>query len=316
MLAERSATARALGPHPRFGRRRGVHARQSGAAFLFLLPWLAGLTLLTTGPLAGSLYLSFTDFDLLSAPSWVGLQNYVDLFTADPRFFGALEVTFTYVLLGVPLQLGVALAVAVLLNQRMRALGLFRAVYYLPSLLGGSVAVAVIWRQLFGRDGIVNALLWWFGVEPRNWVATPHYALYTLIVLHVWQFGSAMVIFLAGLQQVPAELHEAAEIDGAGSWTRFLRITVPTITPVIFFNLVLGIIGSFQAFTSAYVVSGGNGGPSDSTLFYTLYLFQEGFANFHMGYASAMAWVLLAVIAAFSGLNFLLSRRWVFYGDE
>jgi multiple sugar transport system permease protein len=285
-------------------------------AYLFLLPWFGGLAILTGGPLIASLCLSFTNFDLLSAPSWVGLQNYIDLFTSDPRYLGALSVTFTYVLIGVPLQLAFALLVAILLNQKVKALGLFRAVYYLPSLLGSSVAVAVMWRQLFSRGGAVNAFLSLFGVDAPNWVATPQYALYTLIILHAWQFGSAMVIFLAGLQQVPQDLYDASEIDGAGSWRQFRHITVPMITPVIFFNLVLGIIHSFQAFTSAYIISGGSGGPSDSTLFYTLYLYQEGFTNFHMGYASAMAWVLLVVIAVFTGLNFFASRRWVFYGDE
>jgi multiple sugar transport system permease protein len=305
------------GPHDDARRRKPNRSRRATLeAYLFLLPWFGGLVILTGGPLVASLYLSFTNFDLLSAPRWIGLQNYIDLFTTDPRYLGALGVTITYVLIGVPLQLAFALLVAIVLNQKVRALGLFRSIYYLPSLLGSSVAVAVMWRQFFGRGGVVNAVLGLFGIDAPNWVATPQYALYTLIILHVWQFGSAMVIFLAGLQQVPKDLYDAAEIDGAGRWRQFRAITVPMITPVIFFNLVLGIIHSFQAFTSAYIVSGGGGGPSDSTLFYTLYLYQEGFTNFHMGYASAMAWVLLVVIAAFTGLNFVASRRWVFYGDE
>ncbi|WP_454856305.1 carbohydrate ABC transporter permease [Rhizobium binxianense] len=290
--------------------------RQYLEAYLFLLPWFGGLIILTAGPLFASLYLSFTNFDLLQPPSWIGFQNYIDLFTTDPRYMKALRVTFTYVLLGVPLNLAFALLIAVLMNQKVRALGLFRGIYYLPSLLGGSVAVAVMWRQLFGRNGAVNDLLGLFGMEATNWISTPRYALYTLVLLHVWQFGSAMIIFLAGLQQVPNELYEAAEIDGANPLQKFWRITVPMITPVIFFNLVLGIINSFQAFTSAYIVSGGSGGPADSTLFYTLYLYQEGFMNFRMGYASAMGWVLLLIIAAFTAINFLASSRWVFYGDK
>ncbi|HEY9344674.1 MAG TPA: sugar ABC transporter permease, partial [Inquilinus sp.] len=180
----------------------------------------------------------------------------------------------------------------------------------------GSVAVAVMWRQLFGDGGVVNQFIGLFGVDAPNWISNPRYALYTLILLHAWQFGSAMVIFLAGLKQVPQELYDAAEIDGASRWKQFRHITLPMITPVIFFNLVMGLIHSFQAFTSAYIVSGGTGGPSDSTLFYTLYLYQEGFTNFHMGYASAMAWILLVVIAFFTAINFALSRRWVFYGDQ
>lgn len=285
-------------------------------AYLFLLPWFGGLVLLTAGPLFASLYLSFTNFDLLQAPTWIGLTNYVDLFTSDPRYIRALKVTFTYVLIGVPLNLGFALLVAIMMNQKVAGLGLFRSIYYLPSLLGGSVAVAVMWRQLFGRSGAVNDLLSVFGVEQTNWISNPRYALYTLILLHVWQFGSAMIIFLAGLQQVPKELYEAAEIDGANRFQKFLNVTLPLLTPVIFFNLVLGVINSFQAFTSAYIVSGGSGGPADSTMFYTLYLYQEGFMNFRMGYASAMGWVLLLIIGAFTALNFMASSRWVFYGDK
>lgn len=297
-------------------RKRRRSARRQYEAYLFLLPWFAGLFILTAGPLAASLYLSFTNFDLLGSPRWIGLANYIDLFTYDPRYLGAFGVTFLYVFLGVPLQLLFALVVALLLNQKVRWLGFFRGVYYLPSLLGSSVAVAVMWRQLFGDTGAINRFIGLFGIDAPNWISTPRYALYTLILLHTWQFGSAMIIFLAGLKQVPQELYDAAEIDGAGRWTQFRYVTLPMITPVIFFNLVLGIINSFQAFTSAYIVSGGTGGPADSTLFYTLYLYQEGFTNFHMGYASAMAWVLLIVIAIFTALNFALSRRWVFYGDE
>ncbi len=299
------------------GRRRGRRAtREAAAAYLFLLPWFGGLVILTAGPLLGSLYLSFTDFDLLGTAEWIGISNYVTLFTADPRYLSSLGVTLLYVFVGVPAQLICALAVAQLMNQRIRGLGLFRAAYYLPSLLGGSVAIAIMWRQLFGESGVINRLLGLIGIDAPNWIATPRYALATLIILHIWQFGSEMIIFLAGLQQVPQELYDAAAVDGATAWQRFIRVTIPMITPVIFFNLVLGIIHSFQAFTSAYIVSGGTGGPSDSTLFYTLYLYQEGFTNFHLGYASAMAWVLLIVIAIFTAVNFAASRSWVHYGDE
>jgi multiple sugar transport system permease protein len=279
------------------------------------LPWFGGLIVLTAGPLLSSLYLSFTHYDMFGAPRWIGLQNYLDLFTYDPRYMSALGVTVTYVLLGVPLNLVFALAVAILMNQKVRALGLFRGIYYLPSLLGGSVAVAVMWRQLFGGDGVINSFLASFGVQAPNWISHPSFAIYTLIILHVWQFGSAMVIFLAGLQQIPKDLYEAAEIDGASASQKFWGVTFPMLTPVVFFNLILGVINSFQAFTSAYIISGGSGGPSDSTLFYTLYLYQEGFTRFHMGYASAMGWVLLLIIGAVTALNFWGARRWVFYGD-
>ena len=314
MAVDLGTMARAASSHA--VQRPGQHERWDYSAYLFLLPWFGGLLLLTSGPLLASLYLSFTNFDLLQTPQWIGLSNYIQLFSADPRFRKALLVTFTYVLIGVPLNLAFALLIAMLLKQKVRALGFFRGVYYLPSLLGGSVAVAVMWRQLFGSDGVINQGLALFGIAAPSWISTPAYALYTLILLHVWQFGSSMVIFLAGLQQIPNELYEAAEIDGASTTQRFWNVTVPMLTPVIFFNLVLGIIHSFQAFTSAYIVSGGTGGPADSTLFYTLYLYQQGFLDFHLGYASAMGWILLLIIALFTALNFLTSRRWVFYRDQ
>ena len=294
--------------------RRGVRKKHL-ESYLFQATRIGGLELLTAGPLLASLYLSFTRYDMLQAPVWVGIGNYVRLFTSDPRYLHALGVTFTYVFLGVPLNLAFALLVALLLKQKVRALGLFRGIYYLPSLLGASVAVAVVWRQLFNRGGVINEGLALFGINAPNWIGTPRYAVYTLILLHVWQFGSAMIIFLAGLQQVPPELYEAAEVDGATEIQKFWNVTVPMLTPVIFFNLVLGIIHSFQAFTSAYIVSGGLGGPADSTMFYTLYLYQEGFKSFHMGYASAMGWILLLIIATFTGINFFVSNRWVYYGD-
>ncbi|WP_433297358.1 carbohydrate ABC transporter permease [Pseudonocardia sp. CA-142604] len=290
--------------------------RGDRVAYLFLAPWFVGLALLTAGPLIGSLYLSFTDFNLLQPPTWTGVANYVKMFTDDPRYLQSLKVTFIYVLLTVPLQLGFALAVAMLLNRQLRGMAWYRSIYYVPSLLGGSVAIAVIWSQIFDNDGVLNGFLAFFGIVGKSWISNPETALYTLVLLNVWQFGSPMVIFLAGLKQVPQELYDAASVDGAGAWRRFRSITVPMLTPIIFFNVVLQIIQAFQAFTPAYVVSGGTGGPSDSTLFYTLYLYQQGFANLNMGYASAMAWVLLLIIAAFTLINFVFARRWVYYEDR
>ncbi|QOR71102.1 sugar ABC transporter permease [Ruania alkalisoli] len=284
--------------------------------YAFLAPWFLGLLGLTLGPLIASLYFSFTDYNLISSPEWTGVDNYVRMFTEDPRYWQSAKVTLTYVLVGVPLELAMALLVAVVLNRGLRALNLYRAVFYLPSLLGGSVAIAILWRQLFGAEGLVNQFLGIFGIETQSWVASPDTALGTLIILNVWQFGAPMVIFLAGLRQVPGELYEAASVDGASVVRKFLAITLPLLTPIIFFNLILRIINAFQAFTPAYIVSGGTGGPTDSTLFYTLYLYQQGFANLDMGYAAAMAWVLLIVIGIFTAANFLFSRFWVFYGDE
>ena len=287
--------------------------RDNAVAYLFLLPWLIGFFVLTLGPLLTSLYLSFTDFDLLTTPAWIGTANYVEMFTQDRRFRTSLGVTFSYVVFSVPLSLAFALLVAMLLNRNIRGIGLYRAVFYLPSLLGGSVAIAILWRQIFGRDGLVNRVLEIVGINGPSWISTPQYALDTLIVLHIWQFGAAMLIFLAGLKQIPQDLYDAASVDGAGIVSKFFRITVPMLTPVIFFNLIMGIIGAFKAFTSAYIVSGGNGGPLDATLFYTLYLYEKGFTDFEMGYASAMAWVLLIIISVCTALVFRSSRFWVHY---
>ncbi|MEW1812440.1 sugar ABC transporter permease [Pseudarthrobacter phenanthrenivorans] len=291
--------------------------RNRRVSWLFLTPWMIGLLTITIGPMLASLYLSFTNYNLLGRIKWVGLSNYTRMFTDDPRFIDAALVTLRYVVISVPLQLGFALAIAVILNQGLRGLGFYRSVYYLPSLLGSSVAIALLWRQIFGSEGLVNQGLGLLGFQGMpNWIATPEYALGTLILLNVWTFGSPMIIFLAGLRQVPEELYEAASVDGAGPWTKFRKITIPMISPVIFFNLVLQMIHAFQTFTQAYVVSGGTGGPVDSTLFYTLYLYQKAFTDFDMGYASAMAWVLLIIIALFTAVAFGTSKKWVHYGGE
>ncbi|GIF73010.1 carbohydrate ABC transporter permease [Asanoa siamensis] len=288
--------------------------RDNKAAFLFLLPWFAGLTLVTAGPVVASLVLGFTDYNLIQAPEFNGLEN-VRRMLSDERLHQALRVTFSYVCVSVPLQLAAALGLAMLLDRGLRGLAFYRSAFYLPSLLGSSVAIAVLWRQVFGAEGLLNQVLGLFGVEGRGWISDPRTALSTLIVLNVWTFGAPMVIFLAGLRQIPVMYYEAAAVDGASRWTQFRRITVPLLSPIIFFNLVLQIIHAFQAFTQAFVVSGGTGGPSDSTLFYTLYLYQRGFNNFDMGYASALAWLLLLIIAAFTALNFWVAKRWVFYDD-
>ncbi|HMR33631.1 MAG TPA: sugar ABC transporter permease [Geminicoccaceae bacterium] len=290
--------------------------RRNGAGYMFLLPWLVGFFGLTLGPTLASLYLSFTNFDLLSAPRWIGLENYSYMFTADARFWQALNVTFTYVIWSVPLKLMVALGIAMLLDKGIRGAGLYRALFYLPSLIGASVAVAVLWRKLFDRDGIANQLLALLGYHGEPWLNHPDYALGTLVILAIWQFGSPMIIFLAGLRQIPTDLYEAASMDGARKVRQFVFITLPLLAPVIFFNLVLQTIEAFKAFTQAFVVSGGTGGPVDATLFYTLYLYEEAFANFRMGYAAALAWVLLVIIGIFTAVSFLTSRYWVYYEDQ
>lgn len=296
--------------------RTSLEKKENIAGYLFLLPWFLGLIVFTAGPVISSLYLSFTNYNLIGLPNWIGLQNYVKMFQ-DPDWWDAVRVTLLYVVLSVPLKLVFALMVALLLKQGLRAVGLFRAVYYVPSLLGGSVAIALLWRQMFETDGIVNQALRLVGIPATtSWISSPNTALFTLVILAVWQFGSPMLIFLAGLKQVPQEYYEAASTDGAGALRKFFSITLPMITPLLFFNLILQMVGAFQAFTSAYVVSGGSGGPLNATLFYTLYVYRQGFSYLQMGYASAMSWILLIAIATFTTIAFLTSRFWVFYQDE
>jgi len=289
---------------------RGVHG------YLFLMPWLIGFFGLTLGPTLASLYLSMTNYDLLSDPQWIGMENYVRIATADPKFVTSMQVTFFYVVLSVPLKLAFALGVAMLLNKGIRGLPLYRAMFYLPSLLGASVAIAVLWRQIFGTDGLVNTIVMaLFGVQGPSWISDPDTALYTLVFLSVWQFGSPMIIFLAGLRNIPQDVYEAASLDGAGKARQFWKITLPLLTPVIFFNGIVQTIDAFKAFTPAFIISEGTGGPIDSTLFYTLYLYQEAFAYFRMGYAAALAWILVVIIAIFTAVSFLTSRYWVHYDD-
>lgn len=286
------------------------------SAYVFLSPWMLGMLLITLGPLIASLYLSFTDYDLLSDPKWIGFENYRRMFSEDPRFLKSLAVTFTYVFVSVPLQLALALALALVLNKGVRGLAFYRSAFYLPSLIGGSVAVAILWRQIFGGDGLINEMLATIGLHGLpSWISNPQTSLGTLIILNVWTFGSPMIIFLAGLRQIPAELYEQGSIDGVGLLGRLRYITLPLLSPIMFFNLVLQVIGAFQAFTPAFVVSGGTGGPVDSTMFYTLYLYERGFINFEMGYASALGAVLLAIIGVLTGLNFYASKHWVHYND-
>ncbi|WP_430305029.1 carbohydrate ABC transporter permease [Rhizobium sp. 0TCS1.26] len=289
--------------------------RRNAAGYLFLTPWLIGFLCLTLGPALMSLYLSFTDFDLLQDPQFIGMQNYVRMATADPKFIASMKVTFIYVVLSVPLKLAFALAVAMALNRGIAGLPIYRALFYLPSLLGASVAIAVLWRQLFAADGMVNSVLALVGIDGPSWISNPRYSLYTLVALSVWQFGSPMIIFLAGLRQIPADMYEAASLDGASSVRQFWKITLPLLSPVVFFNFVIQTIEAFKAFTPAFIVSGGSGGPINSTLFYTLYLYQEAFGNFRMGYASALAWVLVIIIAIFTAFAFLSTRYWVHYDE-
>ncbi len=308
--------------------------RKNAAGYMFLTPWLVGFFVLMVYPMIYSLWLGFTNYNFTKpdATQFIGFGNYLRMFgllfgksefttatgaviRADPYYLKSLSVTFTYVFASVPLKLIFALAVAMLMNQKLRGVSFYRAVYYIPTLLGGSVAIAVLWRKLFEKDGLVNMFLGALGfANLPGWITNPKYALWTLVLLTVWQFGSSMIIFLAGLKQIPQEYYEAAAVDGANKVRQFFSITIPLLSPVILFNLVMQMIGAFQAFTQAYIIGGGRGGVLNSTLFYSLHLYIQGWTYRELGYASAMAWVLLLIIGVLTALVFRSSNLWVSYG--
>ncbi|MEV8037224.1 sugar ABC transporter permease [Streptomyces sp. NPDC086182] len=297
---------------PAAERRRG--RRENLAGYLFMSPWIAGFLLLTAGPMAASLYFAFTDYNLFDSPRWIGFDNFTTMFD-DPRWQKSVEVTAKYVVIGTPLKLLLALGVALLLAQSRRGQAVYRAAFYAPSLIGASVSVGFVWRALFSDDAVVDRTQSFLGLHTGGWVGDPGWVLYSLVALTVWQFGAPMVIFLAGLKQVPKELYEAAEVDGAGPLRRFWSITLPMISPVLFFNVLLETIHSFQIFGSAYVVSNTTCGPADATLVYTCYLYQKGFKESQMGFASAMAWMLLLAVALVTAVLFWTQKRWVHYEE-
>ncbi|WP_235775480.1 MULTISPECIES: carbohydrate ABC transporter permease [Paenibacillus] len=283
------------------------------AGYLFISPWLIGFLLLSLWPILQSLYLSFTNYSLLESPKWVGLDNYTRIFFHDTVFRKSLSVTFIFVFVSVPLKLAFSLLIAIMLNRKIRGISFYRTAFYFPSLIGGSIAVSVLWRNMFGMEGYVNQILGLIGIHGPAWISNPNTALGTLILLNTWQFGSTMIIFLAGLKQIPQEMYESAGVDGAGAIRKFFSITLPLISPVMFFNLILGIIGSFQMFTSAFIIT--KGGPANATYTYSLFLYEKAFSNFQMGYASALAWILLLIIGVFTAVNFVVSKHWVFYDE-
>ncbi|MGG3452351.1 Lactose transport system permease protein LacF [compost metagenome] len=313
-MAAQTNTINEAGKAGRAVRKRAKTGANHLAGYIFISPWLIGFLLLTLWPIAQSLYLSFTDYSLLEDPVWTGTSNYVNIFTNDSTFTKSLTVTFTFVLFSVPLKLLFSLLVAMALNQKLKGMNLYRTAIYFPSLIGGSIAVAALWRNMFGLDGYINQVLAWFGIQGMGWITNPDTSLGTLILLNTWQFGSTMVIFLAGLKQIPQELYESAAVDGANKFRRFFSITLPMLSPVMFFNLILGVIGSFQTFTSAFIIT--KGGPVNSTYVYALFLYEKAFKHYQMGYASALAWILLAIVGLLTVINFAASRYWVFYESE
>ncbi len=286
--------------------------KEAVAGYVFIMPFIIGFLCFTIIPVVVSFYLSFTDYGLFSEPKWVGLDNYIKMFTSDQKYIKSISVTFFYAFISVPLKLLMALIVALILVKESKLSGVYRAVYYLPSILGGSVAVSVMWKQLFSTDGVINSFLQRLGFDiDISWIGNVKTAIWVLILLTVWQFGSSMLIFIAGLKQIPTSLYEAAKVDGANSVKCFFNITLPLLTPTIFFNLVMQTINGFMAFTQSYIITGGK--PLNSTLFYAFYLYQQAFTDYHMGYACSMAWVLLAIIAFMTAIIFKTSDKWVYY---
>lgn len=293
-----------------FSRSKSKEARMF---YLFISPWLIGFLIFTLVPMVTSAVLSFMNWDYISSPQFIGFQNYVKLFH-DKLFYKSLKVTAIYSIFAVPLQLVAAFFLAMLLNAKIKGMSVFRTIFYLPSLVSGAAA-AVLWLWMFNPEfGVINTILGYFGIKGPGWVFDKHWALPALIIMSLWGVGGSMLIYLTGLQGIPTELYEAAEIDGATARVKLFRITIPMMTPVIFYNLIMGIIGSFQSFTQSYVMT--NGGPQYSTYFYVYYLYENAFRNFNIGYASAQAWILFFIILILTALIFRSSAGWVYYESE
>nr|WP_260449752.1 sugar ABC transporter permease [Listeria innocua] len=296
---------------PTFGEKvKTFMNRDNVAGYIFSAPFIIGFLLITFIPMCLSFYYSFTDYRLVNTPSLVGLKNYLRLLT-DLRFLNSVKVTAIYVAVSVPLKLAFALFVAYLLTRKIRGVTLYRSLYYVPSLIGGSIAVALVWKELFSRNGLINILLNSIGLPSLSWFGDQQIAMIPLILMSVWQFGSSMIIFAAGLKEIPNSFYEAAEMDGANKWQAFYKITIPQLSPVILYNLVMQTITAFMVFTQAFVIT--KGGPSDATNFYALYVYNQAFKYYDMGYASAMSWVMLVVMSIVTVLIFKTSKKWVSY---
>ena len=281
--------------------------------YLYIFPWILGFLIFQLYPLGASLYYSFTEYNITGTPTFIGFKNYITMFSSDSLFYTSLGNTLKYVFLSLPMKIITALIVAVILNQKLKGINFYRTVYYIPSIFGGSVAISILWRFLFMDGGLVNRMLNGLGMTSVPWLSSPNYSLFTLSLLSVWQFGSSMVLFLAALKQVPEDLYEAALIDGAGAVRMFFKITLPMITSVLFFNILMQLVNAFQDFTGAFVIT--NGGPLNSTYLYALKLYDEAFKYFKMGYASALSWVLFVIILIFTAIFFRFSEAATYYED-
>lgn len=286
---------------------------KSRTGLWYILPWLIGFLIFKVYPFGSSLFYSFTNYQLFDGITKFGMMNYLEIFD-NRKIIKAFTVTFQYAFMTVPLKLTFALFIAYILNFKIKGVNFFRTAYYIPSILGGSIAIAVLWKAIFKDEGIVNMMLSYIGVDGPNWLAGSGSALFVICLLRIWQFGSAMVIFLAALKGVPNDLYEAAAIDGAGKWRQFYRITVPIITPVIFYNLVTQLCQAFQEFNGPYVVT--QGGPRGATTLISLLIYNNAFKSYEMGLASAQAWVLFLIVMTFTGIAFASQKKWVYYSDE
>ena len=293
--------------------RRRSKLEQGYWGFILILPWLIGFLVFKAYPFISSLYYSFTDWNLFKGGSWIGIQNYVTAFTT-AKNLKVLRVTFIYAFMTVPLKLMFALFIAYILNFKIKGVGLFRTAYYIPSILGGSMAIAVLWRAMFKNDGVINRILTILGLQNVNFLADKTWALFIICLLRVWQFGSAMVLFLAALKGVPDDLYEAASIDGASSARQFTSITLPMISPVIFYNLVTQLVQAFQEFNGPYIIT--QGGPRNSTTLISLIVYNSAFKEYKVGMASAMAWIMFVIVMVLTMVAFTPQRKWVYYSDE
>lgn len=288
-------------------------SRRKIEGLLYLTPWMIGILVFVIYPFAMSFYYSLTDYTMLNEPSFVGLENYRKIFFEDPTFMISLKATIKFVVFTVPFKLAFALLIAYIMNSKLKGIGFFRTAYYIPSILGANVAIAMLWQFLFKADGFINMALGAIGLSPVEWFSSTAGAMATIIILRVWQFGSAMVIFLNALTEVPAELYEAASIDGASKFKQFFSVTLPQLSPIIFFNLILQLVQAFQEFDGPYLVTGG--GPMKTTYLLPMYIYDSAFKMFEMGYSSALSWILFLLIMIFTAILFKTSKSWVFYGD-
>ncbi len=294
--------------------KKRIKSGENLIGYTLIAPWILGILCFQLWPILHSFLMSFTNYNLLNTPAFIGVGNYQKMFE-DEVFYQAVKVTFKYVFIAVPAKIIFALCIALILNMKIKGIGIFRTIYYIPSILGSSIAVAILWKALFVKDGVINALLAEIGIKGVSWLGNPKYTLFTISLLTVWQFGSSMVVFLAGLKQIPSSLYEAASVDGAGKVAKFINITIPGIMPMMSFNILMQTINAFQMFAAPYTIFNGKGGPLNSCMLYVIYLYQNAFKYFNVGYASSLSWSLLIMIAGTALILHLLEKKFLNFDD-